>query len=155
MRRWDVAFAFALLAAFAWAAYEARDWPDEARVFPLAVALPGAALALAQLALSALGRDVTAAEAEADAEVFGAERVRRTVEILGWIVGLLLAVYLVGFVVAVPLVAFAYLRTSGREGWVASVVVAALCWALLYGVFDRALHVPLPTVALLRALGLG
>jgi len=81
-----------------------------------------------------------------------AERSRRTAVIVAWILGMFAGVILLGFVVAVPLAAFAYLRAA-REGWVTSAVIAAICWAFVYGVFDRLLHVPLPPGELLKLFG--
>ncbi len=45
-----------------------------------------------------------------------------------------------------------YLRAA-RERWVPSVAIALLCWAFVYGIFDRVLHVPLPPGELLKLLG--
>lgn len=160
---WDLTFALALAGAFAWAVYEAQVFPEGARLFPLAIALPALALALLQAVLSLRARASVPAEEVADmAEVpdiadedtlEGPERTRRTAEIAGWILGIFAAVFLLGFQLAVPLAAVAYLRIAAREGWFASVAVAALCWALVFGVFDRLLHVPLPPGVLLRLFG--
>ncbi len=159
----DLAFALALAGAFAWAVYEAQVFPEGARLFPLAIALPALALALLQAALSVRARASVPAEEVADmADVpdiageetlGGAERARRTAEITAWILGVFAAVFLLGFLLAVPLAAVAYLRVAAREGWLASIAVAALCWGLVFGVFDRLLHVPLPPGVLLRLFG--
>lgn len=160
---WDLAFALALAGAFAWAVYEAQVFPEGARLFPLAIALPALALALLQAALSVRARASAPAEEVADmADVpdiagedtlEGPERARRTAEITAWILGVFAAVFLLGFLLAVPLAAVAYLRIAAREGWLPSVAVAGLCWALVFGVFDRLLHVPLPPGVLLRLFG--
>lgn len=153
---WDVLLSVALAAVFGWAAYEARVWSDQARLLPLAVALPALVLAALQTVLSVRARRTSPPQpsgAEAGA-LPAAERARRTGETLAWIGGIFAAIYSLGFVVAVPLVAAAYLRVSAREGWAPSLIVAALCWALVYGVFDRLLHVPLPGGPLLRVFGL-
>lgn len=145
----EVAFVAGLAVLFAWAAWEARDWADNVRTFPLAVALPGLALALVQVVSSARGR---APEAPADEALAPDERLRRSLQVAGWILGMFAAVVLLGFLVAVPLGAFAYLRAA-REGWAPSVIIAAFCWAFVYGIFDRVLHVPLPAGELIRLLG--
>jgi len=153
-RTGDLAFALALAAAFAWAIYEARNWSEGASLFPLAIALPSLALALLQVALSLRGAAEPTEEGAVEDALPGAERARRTAEITAWILGIFAAVFLLGFLIAVPLAALAYLRTTAREGWLASGTVAALCWGLVFGVFDRALHVPLPAGELLRRFGL-
>ncbi|MBI2324420.1 MAG: tripartite tricarboxylate transporter TctB family protein [Chloroflexi bacterium] len=145
----EVAFVAFLAVVFAWAAWEARDWADNVRTFPLAVAIPGLALALVQVVSSARGR---APEAPVDETLAPDERLRRSAQIAGWIGGMFVAVLLLGFLVAVPLGAFAYLRAA-RERWLSSVAIAVLCWAFVYGIFDRVLHVPLPPGELLKALG--
>lgn len=151
-RRWDLLFALVLVAVFAYAAVTALGYPEEARLLPLAVAVPGLVLALVQVALSLRheGGPIEALDADA---LDPRERARRTAQIAAWIVGFFLAVYLIGFLIAVPLAALAYLRFAARESWTMSAVVAGLCWALVFGVFDRTLHVPLPTGQLLRLLG--
>ncbi len=146
----EIAFVGLLAVVFAWASWEARDWADNVRTFPLAVALPGLALALVQVVSSARGR---APEAPSDETLAPDERMRRSLQIAGWIGGMFVAVLLLGFLVAVPLGAFAYLR-SARERWIPSVAIAALCWAFVYGIFDRVLHVPLPPGELLKMLGI-
>lgn len=148
----EIAFAVALVAVFAWSAYESLRWPPESSLFPLAITLPGLALALMQTALSLRARP-TEGPAAPEASLRG-ERGRRTLEIGGWTLGFVVAIWLLGFVVAVPIAAFLYLRLAGREGWVASVGITALCWAFVYFVFDRALHVPLPVGPLLALFGL-
>ena len=160
---WDLAFALALVGAFAWAVYEAQVFPEGARLFPLAIALPALALAFLQAVLSLRARASAPAEEVPDmADVpdiadedtlEGPERARRTAEITAWILGVFAAVFLLGFLLAVPLAAVAYLRSAAREGWLPSVAVAGLCWALVFGVFDRLLRVPLPPGVLLRLFG--
>ena len=154
---WELAFALLLVAVFAYATVTALSFPEGARLFPLAIAVPSLVLAVLLAVISVRSRwtAVTAA-ADADAEVALApeERTRRTAEIGAWFLGIFAAVYLLGFLVAIPLAAMAYLRFAARERWSTSVAVAALCWALVFGVFDRLLHVPLPAGELLRLFGL-
>jgi len=63
-------------------------------------------------------------------------------------------VYLLGFLVAIPISAAAYLRFAARESWVTSGAVAGVCWLLVFGIFDRLLHLPLPPGELLRMFGI-
>jgi hypothetical protein len=153
-RRADVVFGVVLVVVFAYAAVAALSYPEEARLLPLAVALPGLALAVLHVALSLRPQRAAAAEAPDENEpLTPAERTRRTAQIAAWIAGIFLAIYLVGFQIAVPLAAVGYLRVMAREGWLTSAIVAGLCWGLVFGIFDRVLHVPLPTGQLLRMLG--
>lgn len=153
--RWDLVLSVVIATTFVYAVYEARDWAEEASLFPLAVALPGVALAIAQIVISIRSRGAAAEAVPADEEgtLPAGERSKRTAEIAGWILAFFAAVWLIGFQIAVPLGAVAYLRIAAREGWLPSAVVAAGCWALVVGVFDRVLHVPMPAGELLRILG--
>jgi DMSO reductase anchor subunit len=153
-RRWDVVFGIVLVVVFAYAAITALRYPEEARLLPLAVAIPGLVLAVVHVVLSVRPQGTAAAEPVDENETLTpAERTRRTAQIAAWIVGIFVSIYLVGFQIAVPLAAIAYLRVMAREGWLMSAGIAVLCWALVFGIFDRVLHVPLPTGQLLRMLG--
>lgn len=153
---WELAFALLLVAVFAYATVSALAFPEGARLFPLAIAVPSLVLAVLLAVISVRSRGIVTVDADADAEAALApeERTRRTAEIGAWFLGIFAAVYLLGFLVAIPLAAMAYLRFAARESWSTSVAVAALCWALVFGVFDRLLHVPLPAGELLRLFGL-
>jgi len=155
---WDLAFALVLIAVFAYATVTALALPEGAKLFPAAIAIPSLVLAVLLAVISPRSRAAAGVPATPDgaAEETLApdERTRRTAEIGAWFLGIFAAVYLLGFLVAIPISAMAYLRFAAREGWVPSVAVAALCWALVFGVFDRLLHVPLPAGELLRVFGL-
>lgn len=153
---WDLAFALVLVAVFAYATATALAFPEGAKLFPLAIAIPSLALAVLLAMISLRSRWAAAAPpSDVDAETLPAsERTRRTGEIGAWFLGIFAAVYLLGFLVAIPIAAAAYLRFGARESWTTSVGIAALCWALVFGVFDRLLHVPLPAGELLRLFGL-
>jgi hypothetical protein len=155
---WDLAFAVSLIAVFAYASVTALGLPEGARLFPAAIAIPSFVLSVLLAVLSFRARGTASVPEPPDIGAEEAlspdERLRRTAQIAAWILGMFAAVYLLGFLVAIPLSAVAYLRLAAREGWVPSVGIAAVCWALVFGVFDRLLHVPLPAGELLRVFGI-
>ncbi len=155
---WDLAFALFLIAVFAYATVAALSLPEGAKLFPAAIAIPSLVLAVLLAVISLRSRGTTGLpqppDAGDEAPLAPEERTRRTGEIAAWFLGIFAAVYLLGFLIAIPVSAFAYLRLAAREGWVPSVGVAALCWSLVFGVFDRLLHVPLPAGELLRMFGI-
>jgi len=167
--RADLILALAFVGVFAYAAGEALSWPSNARLFPLAIVVPSLALALLQAAWSARGggpkvamtgpdsaRAVTPeAEADEEEDLAPRERVRRGSVFLAWILGMLAAIWLIGFVASTALLALAYSRIMGHESWRAALGVTIVSWAMVFGLFDRLLHVPLPPGVLLGALGLG
>jgi hypothetical protein len=57
---------------------------------------------------------------------------------------LLAAIVLLGFSISVPLFVFLYLKLQGKESWILSVVLAAVAWVFVYGLFDQLLHLPFP-----------
>lgn len=69
---------------------------------------------------------------------------QRTINIFSWIFGFIASIWLLGFAVTVPLLVFLYLKVQSREGWLLSVVLAGVAWIMLWGLFDRLLHLPFP-----------
>ena len=70
--------------------------------------------------------------------------VRRTLVAIGWMLGFLVGIVLLGFPIAIPLVVFLYAKVQGREPWGHSLGLALGVWGLFYAVFDRLLHLPFP-----------
>jgi biotin transporter BioY len=68
---------------------------------------------------------------------------------MGWLIGYFLAIWLLGFIPAAPVTTFLYLRTSGREKWWLSLVLALVSWLFFYGLSDYAVHLPFPSGLLL------
>ena len=155
---WDLAFALLLTLVFAYATVTALALPEGAKLFPLAIAIPSLVLAVLLAVISLRSRGTTVPpkppDPDDDPTLTPEDQTRRTAEIALWFLGIFAAVYLLGFLVAIPVSAIAYLRFAAREGWVPSAAVAALCWLVVFGVFDRLLHVPLPAGELLRVFGI-
>lgn len=155
---WDLTFALVLMAVFAYATITALSYPEGAKLFPLGIAIPSFVLAvvLAVISLRARGIPVEPSPPDPDDDptLTPEARTRRTGEISLWILGIFVAVYLLGFLVAIPISAAAYLRFAARESWATSAGIAAVCWALVFGIFDRLLHLPLPAGELLRMFGI-
>ena len=75
---------------------------------------------------------------------------RRTAGMFGWIGGYFVAIWLLGFNIAGPLCTFVQLKFGSRERWLITLLFSAISWLLIYGLFDRILHVPFPTGKLLE-----
>jgi putative tricarboxylic transport membrane protein len=63
---------------------------------------------------------------------------------LAWMTGFFLLLWLVGALVAVPLFALVYLLGAAQQSVVLAGTYALASWLFIYGLFDRALRVPLP-----------
>ena len=59
-----------------------------------------------------------------------------------WVVGFFLGIYLVGFVIAIPVFVLFYMKSHGTR-WLVAITFAALTTVLIYGVFEFALGVDL------------
>jgi hypothetical protein len=79
---------------------------------------------------------------------------RRVLLVAAWMLCFFAAIALLGFLIAVPLFVFLYLKLQGGEGWILSVVLTAAVAALFYGLFDALLHLPFAAGWLWSWLGL-
>ena len=152
---WDPIFGFLVLVLFALSLWEASNWGFRARLFPWAIGFTGLAFAVMQLDLDITGflrRGSIGLSNEVDNEA--AFVVRRTAGITGWILGFFLAIWLLGFTMAVPVATLLYLKVGAREKWLISIVLTVVAFASFYGLFIYALSVPFPQGLLLEWLGM-
>jgi hypothetical protein len=68
---------------------------------------------------------------------------RKELRIFSWFIGGTVLVYLIGFIAAIPLFLFLFLRFSAGERWKMSVLLPAIVTAVLYVTFVVILRVPL------------
>jgi TctA family transporter len=138
-------FAAALFAMFVWAGRESLQWPQSVMQFPIVIAVPGAALAfVAVLADSvALRAGLTDHGGWRATLRAAAERalLARSSEFLATLIAILLLSLLVGQIPALCLFIAAYLWRWGGYGWKVAFGYAAGGGALLYGFYDRVMHV--------------
>jgi hypothetical protein len=157
MNKGAVSFSGVIVWVFLWAILESRGWSFEAKLFPWIVAFPMLFLALIQLAFDVRGRSkqtVSRGDGSRDSELVAltAEEsdllpavVRaRTASILAWILGFFASVWLIGFSLSVVLFLFLYLKLESGESWGTAVVLTLIGSLFFYGLFERALHLPLP-----------
>ena len=92
------------------------------------------------------GMDVVVSESQK-----GKEATKRILVFWGWLVGLSLGIWLIGFLAAMTLFAFLYpLLNGGRWYW--SLFIAFLCFAITYGLFEKVIHAPWPDPFLLQLI---
>jgi hypothetical protein len=111
------------------------NYPAEAASMPLFIGGIGAALSLLQLIVELRASRSAAHEEQID--------LRKDLPIYLWVWGFVGAVVAFGFVLAAPVMLFAYLRWRSRESWWLSLVLTAAVFGILYGLFETALGVPL------------
>lgn len=140
-------------------AYQAKDWKLQARLYPWAIGIPMLILAIIQVVLDLKGVAPKQTASDAPVDVQLAERTdpalarRRTINIFSWLIGYLIAVWLLGFSYCVPLIVFLYLKVQSRERWPLTIALTAVAWIFFYGLFDRLLHLPFPDGELFTWLG--
>ena len=57
---------------------------------------------------------------------------------LGWVLGFPLAIYLFGFLVAIPVFILGFIKLRGRS-WAIAVTIAAITTVIIYGIFELGL----------------
>jgi tripartite-type tricarboxylate transporter receptor subunit TctC len=130
-----VALSLTFLVVFASAgAVAAVDYPAAAAEMPVVVCGFGALLGLLQLIVE-LRASRTAGE---DAIDLG-----KDIPIYLWVWAFVIGVVAFGFVVAAPVVLFAYLFFRSRESWWLSLLLSLSVVGFLYGVFQVGMGVPL------------
>ncbi len=144
----QIAFSLLVFLFFVLFLWMARGWPLQARLFPWTIGFTMLFIAAIRLGLDLLGTSSKTSRPEARVDfqfTAGIEvglATRRTVSILLWIWGGLLSVWLFGFAVTIPLLVFLYLKVQSGESWLLSMLLTAAAWLMLWGLFDKLLHIP-------------
>jgi hypothetical protein len=132
-----------------------RGWGPRSGLFPTVFGSPLLILTLVQL-ISAIRRKEPspAPKSGPSPEADGSpEAIRwRTMGIVAAIVGFPVAVWLVGFTLAILLVTFLYLKIAARERWRISLILSVSASLIFHVVFALALGIPMPDGALLAPL---
>jgi hypothetical protein len=140
-----VLFCIFLIAVAAYAIYQGFGWSLKTALFPLSVSIPLVVLAAIQL-LQLLYGSATVDKSEAVDVEFASDvppevARQRVLSIFAWIVLFIIAVYLIGFPLTVPLFIFAYLKFQSAVGWLPTIVTTAITWGCFYGLFQWLVHI--------------
>jgi hypothetical protein len=152
---WSVFFSLVIVIVLAAALWESRGFGFRAGLFPWAIGIPALALAMLLLAIQLAGKEQRSEShfVESDSSIPADVVTRRTAGILGWIVGYLAAIWLLGFTLGGTLCTFLLLKIGSRERWPISLAMTAGVAAFIYGVFERGLRVPFPPGQVFTWLG--
>ena len=134
-------FIGAVMAAALWFA---RDWPIRASIGVLVLGSIGVVLAIWQFALDAGRTSASVERSQFEMPLAESETKWGNVEIWCWILGFYLLIVTIGFPIAVPLFVLVYSKFYGA-GWALSLMLSAIAWGFVYGIFEKILHVPWPT----------
>ena len=146
-------FTYFLFFIFLAATVAGWSWPYIAKLMPVYVAaIPGLILVVAQLARDAFGK-APAAETGVGSidmdEVYTAQlesnvEVRRTLLFFAWFIGGALGIWLLGIVIALPVLVLLYTLIEGKESWITSSVMTACTFLLIWGLFEYMLETRWP-----------
>ncbi|MGH7847611.1 MAG: tripartite tricarboxylate transporter TctB family protein [Candidatus Binatia bacterium] len=143
---------FFFLIIFLAAAVSGWEWPYIAKLMPVYVAaIPGIVLCLVQLYREATAwedRWGTPGGIEMD-EVYSARvekdiETRRTLFFFAWFVGGAFGIWLLGIVIAIPLLVFLYMVVEGKERWSTSLLMTVCAYLLIWGLFEYLLEARWP-----------
>jgi putative tricarboxylic transport membrane protein len=140
-----VLFCAVVIILLAVALWQSRNFGVRAGLFPWVIGTPTLLLTFFQLAKDIRGhRKVSAPSTETRVEIPADVERRRTLAILGWIMGFFLAIWWLGFSYAVPLSLLLYLKLAGKEKWPITIAITLGTWVFFYFLFERMLSVPFP-----------
>jgi len=139
------AFIGLMAIAFGYSLYSSYSWTEEAAKLPRIITTTGLILVAIYVARHLLfpstskrrildiGRTVTD-----DSTLV---LLIRTFKALGTTVGLIFAIWLIGFQIALPTYVFLFLRIFGRVRWWIALLWSAFFLVLIYGFFDLIIHI--------------
>ena len=146
-------FTYFLFFLFLAATVMGWSWPYIAKLMPVYVAaVPGLILVVAQLARDAFGK-APAAETDGGSidmdEVYNTQleskvEVRRTLLFFAWFIGGAVGIWLLGIVIALPVLVLLYTLIEGKESWTTSLVMTACTYLLIWGLFEYMLETRWP-----------
>lgn len=146
-------FTTLMLLGFVMTVVYARDWPDAARLFPWTIGIPMLGFVSVQILLDITGNfgrtkgdddNWTGLDLPVDKDIPLSVVLQRAGVVFAWIVGLLGAIFLFGFIVVIPLFAALYLLVQGKERWPVALLGFVLAAGLEIGLFHKVLHLPWP-----------
>lgn len=151
----NLGFSLLVLAFFALIFFEGRTYDERSRAFPMAIAAPMLLLSLYQVGrLSfALYRRVpeeTAAsisdgpESSVQVTIDSATTKNRVINILLWMAGSFVLLWLIGFREGLPLFVFLYLWRESKDSLALSTTFGMAAWLILLTFFGYFLHYPWP-----------
>jgi fatty acid desaturase len=142
---------------FGFILYESDDMPEQARMFPWTIAIIALLLLIwtiiKEVAFSANGHArETGADVDFTEEEASADGKKRALELFAWVYTFGLALWLIGFFIAIPVMIFLYLLRH-REGKIVTLVMPAVAGGATWALFNNLLHLPFPPGVLIEMLG--
>ena len=127
----------------------AMQWPFKTALFPTIVSLFIFFGAMAEFLLNFFeSKDGVTKQGAVDfqlsEDIDQALATRRTLLGFAWIIGFFLLILLLGFLIAVPMMVFLFLKVQAKERWGTSLLLTGLAVVFFYSLFIRLLRIPFP-----------
>jgi len=125
----------------------AMKWPFKTALFPVIVSIFLFFGAMADLLLNLFGKKEMAfkqgvADFQLSEDIDPALANRRTLLAFAWIIGFFLLILFFGFLIAVPLMVFLFLKIQARERWGISLLLTGSALVFFLGLFVWILDTP-------------
>jgi hypothetical protein len=78
---------------------------------------------------------------------------RHTIKTAAWIIAFACGIWLLGFLVSIPLFVFSYLVYEAQARKLVGLVIAGLTFLFVWGMFDQLMHLAWPEAVLFTLLG--
>jgi TctA family transporter len=150
----DVAITLGFLVVAAAVLVQARDWPFRTSVFPFFAGSILLGFAVLNLVRTTIGvrrspksvdtPDERPTPDPADTDAIATASRAEWLSAVGWMASFFVMLWLLGALVTVPLFALVYLLAVARQPPLLAGCYALLSWGFVYGLFGRALGIPLP-----------
>lgn len=145
------------IAVFSYVVFESNNMPEQARIYPWTISIIALLLLSWQLLREILPSKIpetreTGADVDFTEEEASPEGKKRTLELFIWVYGFGLALWLLGFFVAIPVMVFSYL-VRHREGRIVTIAMPAVAGGATWGLFNNLLHLPFPPGVIFELLG--
>lgn len=129
------------------------EYAPKARLMPLVVGIPTLALVVIHLLINVVPSLSEKYRKVREHDIFDlgeikkkpapppgerkspAEIGKKEVNIVWWLIGLMGAICVVGYLIAIPAFCFLFLKIRSGERWLAAIIVTAATWVFVYGVF--------------------
>jgi len=155
-------FSFVVMIFFCVFVYEAKDWRMQARLYPFVIGIPMLICAIVQFVMDFKGVEAKPSSSDAapmdfqfqQTDVSPADVRKRTITMFSWMFGFFAAIWLVGYVIAIPLMVFGYLKFQSNEKWGLSIILTAFAFVFFYALFVKLLNLPFPDGAVQTMLDL-
>jgi hypothetical protein len=147
----DIAFTILLMVVIGVAVWDAQKWEIKARLFPWVIGIPLLGMLAVLLAVQ-LARHLRDADPSGGGLPTDAAARRRAYAIIGWLLGFLAAIWVLGFPVGGTLGTLVFLKFGAHEKWPISLAISAGT-AIFFVLMINGLNTPFPRGTLFELVG--